>query len=101
MAVQEYPKDCPIRGTDMDPITTREWQMLLDAIQGLKESIDTLHIDISSQKIRVVELGEQYRAINTRLDNMDDSNKFRWQYLVLPVAVIVLTYLLPRLTWVR
>ena len=44
----------------MEPVTTREWELLVKAIDELKdmmaEKLDSLHSDLSSQKNRLVGL---------------------------------------------
>lgn len=99
----EFPKDCPIKGTAMEPVTTREWELLVKAIDELKDMVadklDSIHADMSSQKNRLLGLEKDRDQIVQTLNGMEDGKRWRWETIVWPVMFIIFAFLLPHLSW--
>ena len=99
----EFPKDCPIKGTPMEPVTTREWELLVKAIDELKdmmaEKLDSLHSDLSSQKNRLVGLEKDKDSIMQTLNAMERGHRWRLETIIWPIIFIVFAFLLPHFQW--
>ena len=99
----EFPKDCPIKGTPMEPVTTREWELLVDSIRELKEMIaeklDSLHADLSTQKSRLVGLEKDRDSFAQMLAAIEKGKRWRMETVIWPIIFIVFAFLLPHIKW--
>lgn len=87
----------------MEPVTTREWELLVKTINDLKdmveEKLSILHVDMSGERIKVATLQEQYKTITGEVMNLKESGARKWEKLVLPIMLIILAFLLPHIQW--
>ena len=101
----DFPKDCPIKGSPMEPVTSREWQLLVKAIDELRdmvaEKLDSLHADMSGERVKVATLQEQYKKITQEVEVIKESKRWNWERVVLPVLLVLIAFLLPHLAWVK
>lgn len=99
----DFPKDCPIKGTPMEPVTTREWELLVKAIDELKdmvaEKMDALHSDLSSQKNRLIGLEKDKEALFEAVNGIKTARRWRWEHVVLPLLIGLVIYMLPHFSW--
>lgn len=87
----------------MDPVTVREWELLVKAIDELKDMVesrfDGLHTDISSQKNKITALEVNHLTITQELKALKDGRRWRWEAVLLPIILIVLAFMLPHIQW--
>lgn len=99
----EFPENCPIKGTPMEPVTTREWELLVKAIDELKEMVgeklDKLHLDLSGQRIKQAVFEDQLKSITSEVMNIKDGRRWRWEHVVLPLLIGLILYMVPHFTW--
>lgn len=87
----------------MEPVTVREWELLVKAIDELKdmmaEKLDSLHVDLSSQKNRLISLEKDKDVIMADITDMKAARRWRWETIIWPVLFIVFAFMLPHLSW--
>lgn len=89
----------------MEPVTSREWQLLVKAIDELKEivsdGLEGLRRDMSTERIKLSELQEQHKAITQKIVTLEESKRWNWERVVLPLLLVLVAFLLPHIAWVK
>ena len=89
----------------MEPVTSREWQLLVKAIDELKnmvsDGLDSLHRDMSGDRLKVAALQEQYKTITQEVETLKESKRWNWERVVLPLLLVLVAFLLPHIAWVK